>query len=61
MRKVTLGWATGKDGTLRKFSLKAPTLDLNTVRAVSSSMPLDTAVLRRCARCSRRATSTTST
>ncbi|WP_316148946.1 YhdP family protein [Cupriavidus sp. BIC8F] len=47
MRKVTLGWATANDGTLRKFSLKAPTLDLNTVRAVSSSMPLDTAVLRR--------------
>ncbi|AGW89438.1 YhdP family protein [Cupriavidus necator] len=47
MRKVTLGWASNNDGSLRKFSLKAPTLDLNTVRALATSMPLDTALLRR--------------
>ncbi|WP_439684998.1 YhdP family protein [Cupriavidus oxalaticus] len=47
MRKVELGWAHAKDGSLRKFTLKAPTLDLNTVRALASSMPLETAVLRR--------------
>ncbi|WP_371704892.1 YhdP family protein [Cupriavidus sp. L7L] len=47
MRKVELGWAYAKDGNLRKFTLKAPTLDLNTVRALASSMPLETAVLRR--------------
>jgi uncharacterized protein (TIGR02099 family) len=47
MRKVTIGWAAANDGSLRKFSLKAPSLDLNTVRALATSMPLDTAVLRR--------------
>ncbi|WP_455280325.1 YhdP family protein [Cupriavidus necator] len=47
MRKVAIGWASHNDGSLRKFSLKAPTLDLNTVRALATSMPLDTAVLRR--------------
>ncbi|WP_354686096.1 YhdP family protein [Cupriavidus necator] len=47
MRQVTLGWAAHKDGSLRRFSLKAPTLDLNTLRALATSMPLDTAVLRR--------------
>lgn len=47
MRKVAIGWARAKDGTLNKFSLKAPSLDLNTVRALATSMPLDTAVLRR--------------
>ncbi|SOY85977.1 YhdP family protein [Cupriavidus taiwanensis] len=47
MRKVAIGWARAKDGTLNKFSLKAPSLDLNTVRALATSMPIDTAVLRR--------------
>ncbi|SPA14460.1 conserved hypothetical protein, COG3164; putative TRANSMEMBRANE PROTEIN [Cupriavidus taiwanensis] len=47
MRKVAIGWARAKDGTLSKFSLKAPSLDLNTVRALATSMPIDTAVLRR--------------
>ncbi|MDQ0140253.1 YhdP family protein [Cupriavidus necator] len=47
MRKVAIGWARAKDGSLNKFSLKAPSLDLNTVRALATSMPLDTAVLRR--------------
>ncbi|AQV93435.1 TIGR02099 family protein [Cupriavidus necator] len=47
MRKVAIGWANAKDGSLRKFTLKAPSLDLNTVRALATSMPLDTAVLRR--------------
>jgi uncharacterized protein (TIGR02099 family) len=46
MRKVTLGWALDNKGGLRKFSLKAPTFDLNTVRALAASMPVDTAVLR---------------
>ncbi|MCO4860254.1 TIGR02099 family protein [Cupriavidus sp. WGlv3] len=46
MRKVAIGWARAKDGTLNKFSLKAPSLDLNTVRALATSMPIDTAVLR---------------
>ncbi|NSX15364.1 TIGR02099 family protein [Cupriavidus taiwanensis] len=47
MRKVAIGWARARDGTLSQFSLKAPTLDLNTVRAVAASMPIDTAVLRK--------------
>ncbi|WP_427312959.1 YhdP family protein [Cupriavidus sp. H39] len=47
MRKVAIGWARARDGTLNQFSLKAPSLDLNTVRALATSMPLDTAVLRR--------------
>lgn len=46
MRKVTLGWTLDNKGELRKFSLKAPTFDLNTVRALATSMPVDTAVLR---------------
>ncbi|WER44822.1 YhdP family protein [Cupriavidus sp. WKF15] len=46
MRKVTLGWSMDNKGELRKFSLKAPTFDLNTVRALATSMPVDTAVLR---------------
>ncbi|SPA49167.1 YhdP family protein [Cupriavidus taiwanensis] len=46
MRKVAIGWARAKDGTLNRFSLKAPSLDLNTVRALATSMPIDTAVLR---------------
>ncbi|SOY44027.1 conserved hypothetical protein, COG3164; putative TRANSMEMBRANE PROTEIN [Cupriavidus taiwanensis] len=47
MRKVAIGWARAKDGSLNQFSLKAPSLDLNTVRALATSMPIDTAVLRR--------------
>lgn len=46
MRKVTMGWALDGKRQLRKFSLKAPTFDLNTVRALATSMPIDTAVLR---------------
>ncbi|MEM5274096.1 YhdP family protein [Cupriavidus taiwanensis] len=46
MRKVAIGWARAKDGSLNQFSLKAPSLDLNTVRALATSMPIDTAVLR---------------
>ena len=46
MRKVTVDWARSSDGQLRKFALRAPTFDLNTVRALATSMPIDTAVLR---------------
>ncbi|AOY99297.1 TIGR02099 family protein [Cupriavidus sp. USMAHM13] len=46
MRKVTVNWATGSKGELRKFSLKAPSLDLNPVRALAGSLPLDSGVLR---------------
>jgi len=46
MRKVTLGWAADGQGRLRKLSLKAPTFDLNAVRALAASMPVDTVVLR---------------
>lgn len=46
MRKVTVGWATDNKGALRKFTLKAPTFDLNTVRALATSLPLDTALSR---------------
>lgn len=46
MRKVTVGWTRDNAGQLRKFSLRAPTFDLNTVRALAASMPIDTAVLR---------------
>ena len=46
MRKVVVGWATDNKGALRKFTLKAPTFDLNTVRALATSLPLDTALSR---------------
>lgn len=46
MRKVTIAWTRNNDGQLRKFALRAPTFDLNTVRALAASMPIDTAVLR---------------
>ncbi|KJK23612.1 hypothetical protein UB46_15105 [Burkholderiaceae bacterium 16] len=46
MRKVVVGWATDNKGQLRKFTLKAPTFDLNTVRALATSLPLDTALSR---------------
>jgi len=46
MRKVTVDWTRDGQGQLRKFALKAPTLDLNTVRALATSLPLDTALLR---------------
>ncbi|MDT6961104.1 YhdP family protein [Cupriavidus sp. SZY C1] len=46
MRKVTMDWARDNDGQLRKFALRAPTFDLNTVRALATSLPIDTAVLR---------------
>ncbi|WP_454731232.1 MULTISPECIES: YhdP family protein [Cupriavidus] len=46
MRKVVVGWATDNKGQLRKFSLKAPTFDLNTVRSLATSLPLDTALSR---------------
>ncbi|WP_244787021.1 YhdP family protein [Cupriavidus pauculus] len=46
MRKVTIDWTRDNAGQLRKFALRAPTFDLNTVRALAASMPLDTEVLR---------------
>ncbi|WP_454720681.1 MULTISPECIES: YhdP family protein [Cupriavidus] len=46
MRKVVVGWATDNKGQLRKFTLKAPTFDLNTVRSLATSLPLDTALSR---------------
>lgn len=46
MRKVTVNWTRDNQGELRKFALKAPTFDLNTVRALATSLPLDTALLR---------------
>lgn len=46
MRKVTIDWTRDGAGQLRKFALRAPTFDLNTVRALAASMPLDSAVLR---------------
>ncbi|WP_137928027.1 YhdP family protein [Cupriavidus sp. 2SB] len=46
MRKVTISWTRDDAGQLRKFGLKAPTFDLNTLRAMAASMPLDMAVLR---------------
>ncbi|KWW36687.1 YhdP family protein [Cupriavidus metallidurans] len=46
MRKVTIDWNRDSSGQLRKFALRAPTFDLNTLRALATSMPLDTAVLR---------------
>jgi len=46
MRKVTIDWARDNAGHLRKFALRAPTFDLNTVRALATSMPIDTAMLR---------------
>lgn len=46
MRKVTIDWNRDKQGVLRKFALKAPTFDLNTVRALATSMPIDTEMLR---------------
>ncbi|RZT42614.1 YhdP family protein [Cupriavidus agavae] len=46
MRKVTIAWTRDDAGRLRKFALRAPTFDLNTVRALAASMPLDMAVLR---------------
>ncbi|GJG93206.1 YhdP family protein [Cupriavidus pauculus] len=46
MRKVTIDWTRDNAGQLRKFALRAPTFDLNTVRALATSMPIDTVVLR---------------
>ena len=46
MRKVTIDWTRDNAGQLRKFALRAPTFDLNTVRALATSMPIDTAMLR---------------
>jgi len=46
MRKVTLAWAFDDKRQLRLFDLKAPTLDLNTLRAVAASLPIETATLR---------------
>jgi len=46
MRKVTVDWSRDNAGNLRKFALRAPTFDLNTLRALATSMPLDTMVLR---------------
>lgn len=46
MRKVTIDWNRDKQGVLRKFALKAPTFDLNTLRALATSMPIDTEMLR---------------
>lgn len=46
MRKVTVDWTRDNQGQLRKFALKAPTFDLNTVRALATSLPLETALLR---------------
>ncbi len=41
-----MNWTRDNQGELRKFALKAPTFDLNTVRALATSLPLDTALLR---------------
>lgn len=46
MRRVTLRWARDDKGMLRRLALKAPTLDLDALRALSTAMPLDTALAR---------------
>lgn len=46
MRKVTIDWTRDRQNVLRKFALKAPTFDLNTLRALATSMPIDTEMLR---------------
>ncbi len=46
MRRVTLRWARDDNGALRRLALKAPTLDLDALRALSTAMPLDTALAR---------------
>lgn len=46
MRRVVIDWNRDRQGVLRKFALKAPTFDLNTVRALATSMPIDTELLR---------------
>ncbi|MBY4895816.1 YhdP family protein [Cupriavidus sp. AU9028] len=40
MRQVTLRWAHDSRGNLRRFALKAPTLDLDGLRTLASAMPL---------------------
>lgn len=47
MRRVTLRWARDDNGALRRLALKAPTLDLDALRALSTAMPLDTALARK--------------
>lgn len=47
MRKVVVRWARYDDGSLRRFALKAPTLDLDAVRALSAAMPVDGEAARR--------------
>lgn len=46
MRKVTIGWALDGRGELRKFSLKAPSFDLNTARAVAATLPVEMSIAR---------------
>lgn len=46
MRRVTLRWARDDNGALRRLALKAPTLDLDALRALSTAMPLDTELAR---------------
>jgi uncharacterized protein (TIGR02099 family) len=46
MRKVTIGWALDGRGELRKFSLKAPSFDLNTARAVATTLPINLSIAR---------------
>lgn len=40
MRQVTLRWAHDSRGDLRRFALKAPTLDLDGLRTLATSMPM---------------------
>nr|WP_261378867.1 YhdP family protein [Cupriavidus gilardii] len=46
MRKVVVRWARHDDNTLRRFALKAPTLDLDAVRALATALPVDGDIVR---------------
>jgi uncharacterized protein (TIGR02099 family) len=46
MRKVTIGWALDGRDELRKFSLKAPSFDLNTARALATTLPVNLSIAR---------------
>lgn len=46
MRKVVVRWARHDDDTLRRFALKAPTLDLDALRALATALPVDGDIVR---------------
>lgn len=46
MRQVVLRWTADPQGQLRRFAVKAPTLDLNVLRALAATMPLESDVVK---------------